>query len=98
MPKPDRRRGSSAPRHDIQQRQRHRDTRATKKGSAIKLHDKFLAEQSLGVRLTTKLSVVLTMVGFAVAVGAESCGIFNGIFAALTEWNRVMNFEVRIAI
>lgn len=39
----DRRRGgSSAPRHDIQQRQRHRDTRAAKEGSAIKLHGKFL--------------------------------------------------------
>ena len=47
----DRRRGSgSPPRHDIEQRQRHRDTRAAEKGSAIKLHGKFRVEQKLEIR------------------------------------------------
>ena len=41
--------GGSTPRHDIQQRQRHRDTRATKEGSAIKLHGKFLVELGIGL-------------------------------------------------
>jgi hypothetical protein len=38
------------------------------------------------------------MVNFAVAVWAEGCGILNGVFAALAEWNPMMNLKIGRAV
>jgi hypothetical protein len=46
----------SAPRHDIQQRQRHRNTSAAEESSTIELHDKLLFDHKWGVHLTMHLT------------------------------------------
>ena len=63
--------GGPAPPHDIQQRQRHRDTRAAEKSSAIKLHGKLLVVQRLEFRITSQADLPRLVIRFAAAVPPE---------------------------